>query len=102
MEYDVISPLGETVVAELSEMEAVTSHVSGRIGFIWDQLFYGDRMFALWKEGLSKLWPGVVFAGPDEFGNIHDEQFDEGTGIARLKRNLRRSGVTGAVVGVGA
>lgn len=102
MAYDVVSPLGRPVVADLSEMAAVKSHASGTIGFVWDQLFYGDRMFELWKGGLSKLWPGVGFAGPAEFGNIHDEQFDESTGIERLKSNLRQHGVTGAVIGVGA
>ena len=99
---DVVWPLGGRELATSTVIESTDMAGSARrIGFAWDLLFRGDRMWTLIQSELGRLWPDAVFVGPEEFGNIHDRAGDD-ISNERLTLAIREHKVSAVIVGVGA
>ena len=99
--FDVVWPLGNRPRTEVVAQRGNKGLARARIGFAWDYLFHGDRMWALIKEEFRRRWPDITLVGPDEFGNFHDK-FDPDVNGERLKNRMRELRIDAAIVGVGA
>ena len=66
---------------------------------LWDWVFKGDKMYAVWEEELKKRYPGIKFIDWREFGEIHGA--DERQVLAELPDKLRSFGVDAVICGVG-
>lgn len=100
--YETVWPLS---VQRQQSRTTVTSNEDmnqARIAFVWDNLFYGDRMFELIRGELSRRWPQASFVGHEEFPDIHGTDFDETGGTDQLLSALSKHEATGVVVAVGA
>lgn len=100
--YDVVWPLGATVVEGVSQ-NAWPSDLSGKtIAFIWDYLFKGPEMFSIIEEELNAVYSGLHFVDYGVFGNIHGSDPEEKANLEALPARLREHGVDAAVLAVGA
>jgi hypothetical protein len=98
---DVVWPLGNRQ-AGTSVVKQVRAQVGdARVGFAWDLLFHGDRMWDLIQAELTRRWPDITFVGPDEFGNFHDKTIDD-VSNATLTERMRAHEISAAIIGVGA
>jgi hypothetical protein len=66
---------------------------------LWDWVFKGDKMYAVWEKELPKRYPGVKFVSWREFGEIHGA--DERQVLAELPQKLKKFGVDAVICGVG-
>jgi hypothetical protein len=98
---NVLWPSGSRAAANATVARSSGGLAGSRVGFAWDQLFHGDRMWELIKEELGSRFPDVTFVGPDEFGNFHDK-FTDDVGNERLKELMLKHEIRSAIVGVGA
>jgi hypothetical protein len=98
-EYEVVWPLGQHEVdprTPAPRPEALDGKV---IGFIWDNMYKGDRAFEIVASELRRRFPAVEFVDHTAFGNIHGPQ--EREVIEKLPERLRAYAVDAVVVGVG-
>ncbi len=94
-------PQGRQALAQSTAERMNNGLAGGRIGFAWDGLFYGDRMWGIIQDELGSRWPDISFIGPDKFPDFHDK-FSDDVSNAELKRTMLEQKVTAAIVGVGA
>ena len=66
---------------------------------LWDWVFKGDIMYAVWEEELSKRYPGIKHVSWREFGEIHGA--NEHQVLADLPGKLKDFGVDAVICGVG-
>ena len=66
---------------------------------LWDWVFKGDKMYAVWERELAKRYPGIKFISWREFGEIHGA--NEHTVLAKLPEKLKDFGVDAVICGVG-
>lgn len=98
---DVVWPLGKRVSVKPTVKRKNEGLSRARIGFAWDELFHGDRMWKIIQEELANRWPDITFVGPDEFPNYHDK-FSDDVANEGLKQKMLEHEITGAIIGVGA
>ena len=70
-----------------------------RIGFLWDDMFRGDEIFALLKDHISQLEPTAQFVDHTEFGPIFGG--DEHAVLDALPERLRSLGIDAVISGNG-
>ncbi len=97
--YDVVWPLAPRARRALRPAPRPDGLNGKTIGFLWNGLFKGDRMFELMKEVLAQRAPDARFVDWDAFGNIHGA--DEREVMARIPDALRDLGVDVVVAAVG-
>ena len=66
---------------------------------LWDWVFKGDKMYAVWEQELAKRFSGIKFVSWREFGEIHGA--DERHVLAELPEKLKHFGVDAVICGVG-
>ncbi|MES3022848.1 MAG: hypothetical protein V4857_14825 [Pseudomonadota bacterium] len=66
---------------------------------LWDLVFKGDKMYAVWEEELAKRFPGITFISWREFGEIHGA--NEHEILAQLPEKLKQFKVDAVICGVG-
>jgi hypothetical protein len=66
---------------------------------LWDWVFKGDKMYAVWEQELPKRYPGIRFVSWREFGEIHGA--NEHQVLAELPEKLKKFGVDAVICGVG-
>lgn len=98
--YDVLSPVGAHVVAEVPPTRPVRDLSGATICELWDRVFEGDRMYAIIEDELRRRFPGIRFVSYDEFGNTH--QAEESAVLDRLADRLRGHGCDAVISAVGA
>lgn len=97
--YEVVSPLGRpahigrSLAARLDTLEGKT------IGELWNGMFYGDVMFPILREVLSKRYRGVKFVPYSTFGSTHSAT--EARDIAALPGKLVLHGCDAVISGNG-
>lgn len=100
--YDVVWPLGE----QQGDQQALAPRphdLDGRtIGFVWDYIFKGDRMFEHVKDHVRKTASDVRFVDYPAFGNVHGTDVEERANVGALPERLKELDVDLVVVGVGA
>ena len=97
--YEVMWPLGPAEFQPPRPTRRISDLRGQTVGFLWNGLFKGDRMFAILKDYLSERFPGVRFVDWDAFGNIHGPDEDEI--VAALPERLREHEVDAVVAAVG-
>ena len=98
--YDVVSPVTAQRPQTVQAAAPLPDLGSKRIGFVWDQLFDGDLVFAAIAEELGGRVEGIEFVGHEEFGDIHGA--DEQQVVAELPEKLAKHRIDAVVAGVGA
>lgn len=66
---------------------------------LWDLVFKGDKMYAIWERELKARYPGIKFVDWKEFGEIHGAH--ERRLLAELPEKLKSMGVDAVICGVG-
>ena len=66
---------------------------------LWDWVFKGDKMYAVWEKELAERYPTIKFVSWKEFGEIHGA--NERQVLAELPEKLRSFGVDAVICGVG-
>lgn len=97
----VLWPLGNQPRIESAGNRQNQGLEGARLAFAWDELFKGDRMWAILKEQLHARWPTTTFVEPEEFGNFHDKTSHDVTNTA-LRQRVQELEIDAAIVGVGA
>lgn len=101
-EYHVVWPLGEQE-GDQRPLSARPESLDGlTIGFVWDYIFKGDRMFEHVKGRVRDTCTDVSFVDYPAFGNIHGTDVEEHANVNALPQRLKELNVDLAVVGVGA
>jgi hypothetical protein len=99
-QYSVLWPLGKRSI-KTQQAAAGVPDLSGKVVCeLWDYIFRGDVMYAVIRERLTALYPGIKFIGYKEFGNIHGPKQREI--IAGLADKLRELKCDAVISGIGA
>ena len=98
--FEVLSPLGRPARDPLPRPSRLASLDGRRVAFVWDEIFRGDEMFAVFAPALAARWPAVEFVGHEHFGN--PEQRDGAAVIEALPDHLRAHRIDAVIAGVGA
>ena len=99
-QYRVLWPLARRSI-NTQRAAAGLPDLSGKtVCELWDYIFRGDAMYALIRERLAALYPGIRFIGYKEFGNIHGPKQREI--IAGLAGKLRAFNCDAVISGIGA
>jgi hypothetical protein len=101
MTEDVVWPLGNRHAAASADRQTSDGLSGARVGFAWDLVFHGDRMWELIKPELARRWPTITCVGHEQFPNFHDKTSDDLSNTV-LKEAMRAHEITAAVIGVGA
>lgn len=97
--YEVVWPLGR-LTKEVLGGHRLPDPTGKKIGFVWDYVFRGDRMWDVIKEDLAERYDGLSFVDWEVFGNTHGH--DEAQVVAALPELLREMEVDAVIAGVGA
>ena len=100
MVYEVLAPVSEQRPQTVQAAQPLADLAGKRIGFVWDQLFDGDLVFAAIGRELGGRIAGMEFVGHEEFGDIHGA--DERQVVAELPEKLVKHRIDAVVAGVGA
>lgn len=65
--YEVLSPLGEETLKEVTASPRLPDLNGKTIGQIWNGMFHGDISFPIIQEMLEKQYPGVKVVPYTEF-----------------------------------
>lgn len=100
--YDVVWPLA-LQEGDQKPLNPRPQSLDGRtIGFVWDYIFKGDRMFEHFKRHVGRSARDVTFVDHPAFGNVHGTDDEERANVGALPKRLAEHDVDLAVVGVGA
>ena len=97
--YKVVWPAGKqvrdghTLAKRLDDLDGKV------VAELWDWVFKGDKMFAIWQRELKKLYPNITFVPWQEFGEIHGA--NEHAVLEALPGKLKEHNVDAVLVGVG-
>ncbi|MFC1933942.1 hypothetical protein ACFLXX_02155 [Chloroflexota bacterium] len=97
--YEVVWPRGKKVVENVRFARRLDTLEGKTIGFLWDWIFHGDKMFPVIEKELSKRYPGVKFVGYEEFGSTHGGR--ESENIAALPDKFKQNKCDAVMSGVG-
>ncbi len=97
--YEVVSPLGKPANMGRSLAPRLDTLAGKTIGELWNGMFYGDVMFPIIREALSKKYPGVKFVPYSTFGSTHSAT--EARDIAALPEKLAHHGCDAVISGNG-
>ena len=98
--FEVLAPVGAPRQSKAPTAPGLGDLSNKRIGFVWDSLFQGDRLFGVIALELSKQFDGLQTVGHETFGDIHGP--DERRVLAELPTRLREHRIDGVVAGIGA
>ena len=101
-QYEVVWPLGRRVGQQKGLSRRPQRLDGRRVGFIWDYIFKGDRIFEVVRSQLAERYDDVRFVDYPAFGNIHGTNTEERSSVAGLPERIRELDVDAVVVGVGA
>lgn len=101
-EQGVVWPLGRLRTLPSSLAPRLSDLDARRIALVWDHVFRGDDMFAVFADEVARHHPDAGFVGHEPFGNVHGNAEEEHEAIAHLVERLRANKVDAVVVGVGA
>ena len=98
--YDVVSPLGRIAGGDRKKMGDPVADLSGKVvGELWDYLGYGDQIFHLVREELTKRFDGIKFVPYTVLGNTHGPK--EREVVAAIPDMLREHGIDMVISGLG-
>jgi len=97
--YSVVWPRGRWVRTGARLAKRLDNLEGKTVGFLWDLVFKGDKMYDVWEQELPKKYPGIKFIGWKEFGEIHGA--NEHKILEELPGKLKSFGVDAVVCGVG-
>lgn len=97
--YPVVWPRGRRVNTGARLARRLSTLEGKVVAQLWDWVFKGDKMFAVWERKLAKRFPGVKFVSWREFGEIHGA--NEAEVLAGLPQKLKDFGVDAVICGVG-
>jgi hypothetical protein len=102
--YEVVSPLGEPVVKQVSMAPRLQTLEGKTIGEIWNGGFRGDESFPLIEKMLRERYPTVKMIPYTEFplvtiASLHPET--KAKTLQGLRSKLKEKGCDAAIVGNG-
>ena len=97
--YQVVWPSGKRVKTGARLAKRLDTLEGKVVCELWDWVFKGDQMFAVWERELAKRYPGVKFVSWREFGEIHGA--NETEMLAVLPGKLKQYGCDAVICGVG-
>ncbi len=97
--YAVIYPRGKRVNEEARLAKRLDTLEGKTIGFIWDGIFFGDKMFPVIQKELVKRYPQSKFVRYEVFGLTHGG--DEAKVIAGLPDKFKQYKCDAVISGVG-
>ena len=100
--YEVVWPSATKQRREQRLMDRPPSLDGKKVGFVWDYIFKGDRIFELTKKEMSRRFDHIQFVDYPVFGNIHGTDKEERSSVGDLPTRLADLEVDAVVVGVGA
>ena len=98
--YEVVWPLGKSVIQEVAATRRVSDLSGKKVAELWDWMFRGDEIFPIIRESLRKRYPGIEFVEYPVFGNTHGGK--EAGVIAALPELLSKHGCDVVISAVGA
>lgn len=98
--FRVVWPLGRTVVRPIKLSSPIPSLTGKTVGFLWDGVYKGDKMFSIIRTRLEERYSGVRFVDCTVFGNTHGPDAREI--LKALPVALREQGCDVVISGVGA
>jgi len=99
-QYGVLWPLAKRSIKTQGAAAGLPDLSGKTVCELWDYIFRGDIMYAVIRERLTALYPGIKFVSYKEFGNIHGpKQRDI---IAGLADKLRAFNCDAVISGIGA
>ncbi len=99
-QFSVLWPLAKRSIKTQGAAAGLPDLSGKTVCELWDYIFRGDVMYAVIRERLTALYPGIKFIGHKEFGNIHGPKQREI--LERLPQMLRDEGVDAVITGIGA
>jgi hypothetical protein len=97
--YRIVWPRGQQVKTGARLAKRLDTLEGKVVAELWDWVFKGDKMYAVWERELPKRYPGVKFISWREFGEIHGA--NEHQVLADLPAKLKQHGVDAVICGVG-
>ncbi|MFC1934634.1 hypothetical protein ACFLXX_05780 [Chloroflexota bacterium] len=97
--YEVVWPRGNKVVESVGFAKRLDTLEGKTVGFLWNGIFHGDKMFPVIERELAKRYPGVKFVGHEELSSVHGER--EAENIAALPDKLKKNKCDAVIHGVG-
>ncbi|MCL2670010.1 MAG: hypothetical protein FWE89_04930 [Syntrophaceae bacterium] len=97
--YEVLWPQGRRVKTEVRLAKRLDTLEGKVVCELWDWIFKGDQMFAVWEQELAKRYSGIRFVSWKEFGEIHGS--NEKEVLASLPEKLKEHGCDAVICGVG-
>ena len=97
--YKVVWPRARWARAGVRLAKRLESLEGKVVAELWDWVFKGDKMYAVWEQELAKRYAGIKFVSWREFGEIHGA--DERQVLAELPEKLKNWDVDAVICGVG-
>jgi hypothetical protein len=97
--YEVVWPRGKRVDTGARLAKRLDTLEGKVVCELWDWIFKGDQMFAVWERELAKRYPGIQFVSWREFGEIHGA--NEKAVLAALPEKLQQHHCDAVICGVG-
>ncbi len=69
--YKVVWPRGRRVIESARLAKRLDTLENKTIGFIWNGVFFGDKMFPVIEKELAKRYPRSKFVSYEVFGITH-------------------------------
>ena len=99
-QFSVLWPLAKRSIKTQGAAAGLPDLSGKTVCELWDYIFRGDVMYAVIRERLTALYPGIKFIGYKEFGNIHGPK--QRNIIAGLADKLRELKCDAVISGIGA
>jgi hypothetical protein len=97
--YKVVWPRGQRVKAGARLARRLDTLEGKVVAELWDWVFKGDQMMAVWEKELAKRYPGIKFVSWKEFGEVHGA--NEKAVLAALPEKLKQFNIDAVICGVG-
>ncbi len=98
--YKVVWPRGKRVIEKGNLAKRLGTLEGKTIGFMWDGIFLGDKVYPVIEEELVKRYPRSKFVNYEVFGITH-ARGDEAKVIAAFPDKLKRYKCDAVISGIG-
>ena len=97
--YEVVWPRGNKTVGITRFAKRFDTLEGKTVGFLWDWIFFGDKVFPMIEKELARRYPEMKFVGYDVFGSTAGAK--EADVLASLPEKLEQYKFDAIISGVG-
>ncbi|MFC1986680.1 hypothetical protein ACFLWC_06840 [Chloroflexota bacterium] len=99
MMYEVVWPSSKKVVEGVHFAKRLDTLKGKTVGFLWNGIFHGDKMFPVIEKELAKRYPNIKFVEHGEFGLTYAEK--EADVLNNLPDSLKKNKCDAIISGIG-